>query len=135
MGVFQYLRNNKGQSMVEMALVLPVLMLLLFGILEFGLVFHEYLVVTAAAREGARTDAIGSDYTVVENAVKEAARTVDRGSLDIVFDPVDETARVYGDPVTVRVRNPIQITTPLISAFFPQNPYIIESAAIMRYER
>lgn len=135
MGVFQYLRNNKGQSMVEMALVLPVLMLLLFGILEFGRVFHEYLVVTAAAREGARTAAIGSDNTVVENAVKEAASSIDRGSLDIVVTPANETDRVHGQPLTVVVSNPIEIITPLISAFFPQNPYIVKSTAVMRYER
>lgn len=135
MGVFQYLRNKKGQSMVEMALVLPVLMLLLFGILEFGRVFNEYLVVTAAAREGARSAAIGSDNTIVVNVVKEAARSVDRGSIDVAINPQNETDRVYGQPVTVTVSNPIQIITPLISAFFPQNPYTVESAAVMRYER
>ena len=49
--------RNKGQdgaAMLEMIIVLPVLLLVLFGILEMGLAFARYQVVSNAAREGAR---------------------------------------------------------------------------------
>ena len=46
--------REKGASAVEFALVLPVLMLILFGIIEFGFILYDKAVVTNASREGAR---------------------------------------------------------------------------------
>ena len=48
------LRKRAGQSMVETALVLPVLMFLTFGLLDFGRAYYYQVSVTNAAREGAR---------------------------------------------------------------------------------
>ena len=48
------LRNNHGVALVEFALVLPILLVLLFGIIEFGLILYFQGVVSAASREGAR---------------------------------------------------------------------------------
>lgn len=47
-------RNESGQAAVEMALILPVLMLLLLGIMEFGQAWNAKQIITDAAREGAR---------------------------------------------------------------------------------
>lgn len=47
-------RGEAGQSLVEFALVLPLLLLLLFGIFQFGAVFNSLITLNAAAREGAR---------------------------------------------------------------------------------
>jgi Flp pilus assembly protein TadG len=46
--------NEKGVSAVEFALILPVLVLILFGIIEFGLILYNQQVITNASREGAR---------------------------------------------------------------------------------
>lgn len=45
---------DKGAELIEFALVFPLLLLVLFGILDFGLLFQRYETVTNAAREGAR---------------------------------------------------------------------------------
>jgi Flp pilus assembly protein TadG len=47
-------RNDSGAAAVEFALVLPLLMVMLFGIFEFGRAWNIYQVITDAAREGAR---------------------------------------------------------------------------------
>ena len=47
--------REKGASAVEFALVLPVLILILFGIIEFGFIIYDKAVITNASREGART--------------------------------------------------------------------------------
>ena len=47
-------RGESGQALAEMALVIPALLLLVFGIIEFGSAWRAYQVVTNAAREGAR---------------------------------------------------------------------------------
>ena len=46
--------SNRGQALVEMALLLPILLLLFAGLIELGFGFYNYLIVVNAAREGAR---------------------------------------------------------------------------------
>jgi Flp pilus assembly protein TadG len=48
------LHDERGQTMVEFAIVLPVLCLLLFGAIQFGILFNNYVTITDAARAGAR---------------------------------------------------------------------------------
>ena len=48
------MKSERGQSLVEFALVVPVLLLLLFGIIDFGRVFHASLTIDHAGREAAR---------------------------------------------------------------------------------
>ena len=52
------LHNERGQTMVEFTLVLPVLLVVLFGIIQFGITFSNYVALTDAVRAGARTAAI-----------------------------------------------------------------------------
>ena len=48
------LRSESGAELIEFSLTLPLLLLIVLGIIEFGFVFREYEIVTNAAREGAR---------------------------------------------------------------------------------
>jgi Flp pilus assembly protein TadG len=76
------LKRETGQAATELALILPLLLLILIAILQFGIVFRDYLTLTDAARSGARKGAVArhisdpSTYTV--NEVKKAA--VDLGT-------------------------------------------------------
>jgi Flp pilus assembly protein TadG len=54
-GLKNRLRQERGAELIEMALVLPLLLLIIMGIIDFGFMFREMNVVTNAAREGART--------------------------------------------------------------------------------
>ena len=78
-------RNGKrGMAMVEMIFVLPLLLLLVFAIAEFGLMFSRWLTLSNAVREGARTGVawrgptcattVPAIKTQVENAVVTYAR-------------------------------------------------------------
>jgi len=125
------INNNRGQSMVELAFILPVVILLLAGTMEFGRVLHEFIVVTAAAREGVRSAAVGNSDSTVEAAVKAAAASIDRGQLDVDIAP---PVRTRGNAVTVTVSSSVQIITPVISSLFPQNPFPVTGRAVMRVE-
>jgi Flp pilus assembly protein TadG len=52
------IRSEKGQTMTEFALVLPIFVTLLFGIIQFGIAFNNYVALTDAARAGARKGAV-----------------------------------------------------------------------------
>ncbi len=53
-----YKENQRGSSAVEFAIILPLLLTLLLGIIEFGYLFNQQISLTQAAREGAREYAI-----------------------------------------------------------------------------
>jgi len=64
----------RGQSLVEFALVLVPLMLLILGVIQFGLIFNSYVTMTNAAREGARSGTIYVYDRTLSKAQNDAAR-------------------------------------------------------------
>jgi Flp pilus assembly protein TadG len=79
--------RERGQAMVEMAIVLPVLAILLFGLIQFGLLFRDYLALVDAVRAGARVAAVsrGADDPAgaARTTVREAGTDLDVDELDI----------------------------------------------------
>jgi TadE-like protein len=63
-----YLKREDGAAAVEFALLLPLLLMILFGVIEFGFVFYNQEVITNASREGARFGIVMRDpkYTKAE---------------------------------------------------------------------
>lgn len=65
-------RDDRGMAMVEMVIILPLLLMMLFAIAEFGVIFGRWQTLTNAAREGAREAVVfrsPCDATTVENEV------------------------------------------------------------------
>ena len=112
-------RNQEGQAMVEFVLVASILLLLVFGIIQFGILFNHYLTLTDAVRAGARQAAVSRTLAdPVKSAtdrVKSAAANLDTsaGVLDITVDPFDPTSGtlswVQGGDVTVTATYPYSI--------------------------
>ena len=103
-----------GQALIEMALILPLLLLVIGGIMDFGFLFLRYEVVTNAAREGARVAVLPGYQTADVQA--RVANYLTAGGLT---DPAPPAAVVYdieeiivGGPtiaiVTVTVQYPTQ---------------------------
>ena len=63
--------NQKGASAIEFAIILPVLVVLLFGALEYGLAMYNKQVITNAGREGARAGIAGDGATDIDGIVKD----------------------------------------------------------------
>ncbi len=65
-------RGSSGQSMIEFALVLPMLLVLVFGIIEFGNAWRHYQLITNTAREGARIAVLpSSTEAIVESVIDD----------------------------------------------------------------
>ncbi len=69
------LRAQNGQTMTEFALVLPLLAMLLFGVIQFGIAFNNYITLTDAVRAGARKGAVGRHLSDPQGAVVAQVRT------------------------------------------------------------
>ena len=118
------LRNEKGASAVEFALVLPVFVMLVFGIFQFGIAFNNWIAITHAAREGARLAAVGQ-YD--EQRVRDSAPSVAIQSIS-----VSGQGGSIGSPVTVIVTgNVLNINIPFAGNW----PVALKSTAVMRLEQ
>jgi Flp pilus assembly protein TadG len=126
-------RGERGQATVELALILPFLLLILFGIMEFGRIFSAYLIITNAAREGARQAAIGAANTTIVTTVRNAAYSLgDLTSLTVSINP-DESSRVTGTEATVTVNYSVDLVVPMISDVAP-DPFPLQARSVMRVE-
>jgi len=102
-------RDDNGQTMVEFILVLPVLLIVLFGIFQFGITFKNYISLTDAVRAGARTAAVS------RNSANPAADTIARvkSASDLTPASVAVTVTstwVHGDDVVVTGKYPYSIS-------------------------
>ena len=75
------LSSERGQSLVEFALVVPILLLLVFGIAEFGRAWMTQNILTGAAREAVRLAAVNIPYGGYVNAVTRANTVLDNAGL------------------------------------------------------
>jgi Flp pilus assembly protein TadG len=105
--------SDRGAAAVEFALVFPVLVLVLVGIVEYGSIFNTQLMLTSAAREGARTMAVTGDAAQARTAVVDAALGLGPAltSADIVVTPTSCSA-------TTNVSVTIDYAKPYLTGLF-----------------
>ena len=89
------LRSQKGQSLTEFALALPILVLLLFAVIQFGITFNNYVTLTDATRAGARKAAVGRRLTNPQSTVIQAVRN---SATDLVQSKLNVTVTSTWQP-------------------------------------
>jgi Flp pilus assembly protein TadG len=115
--------GDRGAAAVELALVLPILALLLFGLIEFGQAYSAKISLTGAVREGARSLALGlGDATV---ATKDAAPTLDPD--DITVTTSDDPC-IPGEQAEVTASYPYTYDIP----FFGDGTMTLTATGVMR---
>jgi len=126
------LRNRRGQSVVEFALVLPLLLLLVFGATEFSRAWLTMNVLTAASREGCRLAAVTEPQ--VDAVIARVEEVCDAGRVtpsDVIVtgpDPDDEHRRV-----TVTVRTDFEVIPGTVLGTF-SGTLPLSATAVMRHE-
>ena len=101
------MKSEKGASAVEFALVTPLLILLVFGAIQFGRLYNNYIAVTHAAREGARLAAVGK-YD--EGTVRQRAYPVTPSSVRLSYPE----GPGHGNPVQVIVEYTYKLSIPFM---------------------
>jgi hypothetical protein len=79
-------RDQRGAIAVEFALIVPMLLLLVLGILEFGFGYHAWDATQNAAREGARLGAVSPVTSEIENRVRGTTSFLDQDQLDVTIE-------------------------------------------------
>ena len=83
---FRIIKDTHGQSVVEFALVAPILILLVCAVIDLGYIFFNKVVINNAAKEGIRMMSVGASATEVEAKVKADADLItspDKLSIDM----------------------------------------------------
>ncbi|MCT4566679.1 MAG: pilus assembly protein [Maledivibacter sp.] len=126
------LKSKKGQAMVEMAIVIPILLIILMGIFEFGRIFNTYIILTNASREGARRAALGASDTEVNEKINNAVLYLDSTNLTTLITP-SKSSRKRGSEVKINIQYDVDIIAPIIDTIIP-NPFHLETQTVMRVE-
>jgi Flp pilus assembly protein TadG len=103
-------RGERGQGLVEFVLVLPIFLLLVFAIIDFGMGFHAWLTVTNSAREGARLGAVRGTQAEIVQRVQDTADSLDQSNMTITVTNAQGTP---GSSVVVDVDYEYTLITPL----------------------
>lgn len=133
--------SPRGQAVVEFALVLPLVLILIFIIIDFAVGLNNWIVITNAAREGARLGAVGTPPAEVEaRTVSESGGLLDTPNGSVTVDYQDLGADGYpadsGDSVVVKVAYQYDLISPL--KFFldsVSDSFFLSSCSSMRLER
>lgn len=115
--------NDEGASLVEAAFVLPILILLVFGIVEFGRAYNAQISLTHAAREGVREYVITQDQNTSEQVAKDSAPTLDDTNMGFTFGPCNP-----GQPAQLTIAYPFDYDIPL----FGTNTLNMTGRGVMR---
>ena len=125
--------KEKGQSLLEFALILPVLIILLAGVLDLGRLYYAYVSVTDAAAEGATYAAIHPPVDAASTtAIRERAQAASYGFVQI--DSLDQVTIecptvASGASVTVTVNYDFLVVTPFVNLIVSDGVIPLRSVA------
>ena len=127
-------REEDGQSLVELAVVLPLLLLLLLGIMDFGRAFNYWITETQVASEGARRAAVNlsSSGTLLHSYVRDQIQVGDMKEKATVCVSFPDKP----SPDAAKVGHPVKITVSTPFSWFLSDilPITLANSATMRLE-
>jgi len=106
-------KREDGQSLVEFAMVVPIFLLVLFAIVDFGMAFHAWITITNSAREGARAGAVHAPAATIAQRVRDTADSLDQANLTVTVTNADDQGGQPGESVVVDVSYDYSLMTPL----------------------
>jgi Flp pilus assembly protein TadG len=120
------IRKEEGQSLTEFALLLPLLLLLICGILDFGRVMYAYLHLNMAAQETVRLAGLGKGDSEITAFAKNYEQLGDANLLQVTVSP-SKASRKSGDYVKVTLSYTLAYLTPVISNIMPKPIITVDS--------
>jgi len=104
-------KRNEGQALVEFALVAPIFLLLVMGVVEFGRAWNVYQSVTDAVREGCRTAVVANPTTTINTVVNAMNNNMAAARIDtsLAVKTVTGFQQGTGTPATCSISYPYQL--------------------------
>lgn len=124
--------KENGQAIVETALLIPILLLLLVGIFDFGRVLYTQVHLQMATQETVRLGGLGKEDTEIIKFAKDYVNVQDPSQLVVSVSPL-QSARSSGDYVSVKLTYPMTFITPFLDSVLT-SPFEISASSTIRVE-
>jgi Flp pilus assembly protein TadG len=111
-------RGSRGQTLIEFALVAPLIFLLLFVIVDFGIALDRRITLQHAVREGARYGAVNASVAAIKQATADQAQDlIGTGDVTVCYadTPFDANVTVGDVGDSVRVKAAFSYTFPILN--------------------
>ena len=134
-------RNQRGQDLIEFAIILPVLAILVFGIIDLGRAAYYFSALQNAAREGARYAIVNPDNTTgVVNRVKNRAIGINPSDTNFIVglgSDINNTSDDWDneDIVQVQTQYSFRLATPFVGVFFDDGMISMSASSSMQREK
>lgn len=125
-------KDERAQALTEFALLVPVMLLLLSGTIDFGRLLYTYLHLNLVSQESVRLGGLGKNDSTIKEFAKGIYHMGDPATLEVQIIPA-ETYRNSGDYVEVTLKAPFEYITPFIDQLFP-SPYFVTADSTIRVE-
>ncbi|MFA9556307.1 TadE/TadG family type IV pilus assembly protein [Evansella sp. AB-rgal1] len=126
------IREEKGQSLVEFALVIPILLIVLIGIFDIGRMLYTYTGLHFTTQETVRIGSFGRTDSELELFARENFSAGDATKLEVFISPSIESRRT-GEYLTVRLEYPIETLMPFVSNLLSR-AIVLKSDSTIRIE-
>lgn len=123
------MKTQRGQSIVELALLFPLLMMLLMGLLDLGRAYYIMVALRDAAEEGASYAAIQpTDEAEIKARAADASGDLIATTADDVV--ITTSSLLPGEPITVTINYQYDFYMPLAQPFLPEDGLVLRGRAI-----
>lgn len=106
--------RERGQSTVELVLVLPVVVVAMLAVVQIGVIGHQYLAVWHAARESARAAAVAPDHPTARAAALTAGTALDPARLTVGLRGGTSTGDLITSSLTYRAATDVPVVGRLV---------------------
>ena len=111
--------NNKAQALVEFVIILPIIMMVLFIVIDFSNIFYQKNHLEGIVNDVVEYKENGKSNKYIRNAIND-------DKITISYKPL-------GDKLNIRINKKINLITPFSSLFF-DNPFVIKTERTILYE-
>lgn len=133
----RFFKNEKGQAVVELAITLPILILVLCAIIDFGWIFSNKMLLIYSSREGARYGALVAtecnSKTLIKNKIDEIIPSFLKDKITITVTYTD-TYDIRSGDIKVNISCVIKALTPLAGVFTVDQNIPLDSNCVMKVE-
>lgn len=129
------IKSEKAQALVEFTLIMPIIIVLILGMIEFGWLLNAKITLNSAAREGARVGAVllTTDVNRKTKVINAAQGTIDQSGISLIYD---ECTVTYEDDDVENIHNIVVVlkgnVKPIIGLFVTGN---VKMTATVRMRR
>lgn len=117
--LIQMRRNSKGQALVEFVIILPIILMILFIIIDFSNIFYQKNHLESTLNDVVEYKENGKSNSYIKDKINDS-------SISISYKKID-------DSLDIKITKKVNLITPFSSLFF-DNPFVIKTERMILYE-